>query len=147
MPTARPHTLRDRLNELRANRRAQKKVLGRKNRRALNRSERATILSFTDGKCHICGGDVGEKWQADHVRAHSAGGKHSLDNFLAAHPSCNNYKWDYLPEEIQIIQRLGVWAKTQIERGTRIGGEIEDRFSKYEAHKNSRRASNRTGGT
>ena len=147
MPTARPHTLRQRLIELRANRRAKKKVLGRPKRRALKRSERAKILSFTDGKCHICGGDVGEKWQADHVRAHSAGGKHSLDNFLAAHSPCNNYKWDYLPEEIQIIQRLGVWAKTQIERGTRIGQDIENRFSKYEAYKKSRRVSKHTGGT
>ncbi len=139
--------LRNRLIELRADRRAKKKLLSRPKRRALKKSERAKVLSFTAGKCHICGGVVGEKWQADHVRAHSTGGQHSLDNFLAAHAHCNNYRWDYLPEEIQIIQRLGVWAKTQIERGTQIGRDIEDRFSKHEARKVSRRVANRESRT
>jgi hypothetical protein len=37
--------------------------------------ERKLILSKADGRCHICGGPVGDKWQADHVKAHSAEGR------------------------------------------------------------------------
>jgi hypothetical protein len=27
--------------------------------------------------------------------AHSTGGKHRVDNYLAAHSVCNNYRWHY----------------------------------------------------
>jgi hypothetical protein len=33
---------------------------------------------------------------------------------LPAHSTCNNYRWDYLPEEFQYILKLGVWASTQM---------------------------------
>ena len=72
-------------------------------RLSLKPDERKFILSKTKSRCHICGGLVGNRWQADHVLAHSAGGNHSPDNYLAAHPVCNNYRWDYLPEEVELI--------------------------------------------
>lgn len=34
----------------------------------------------------------------------------SADNFLPAHSTCNNYRWDYLAEEFELILKLGVWA-------------------------------------
>jgi hypothetical protein len=73
--------------------------------------------------------------------AHSAGGEHSLDNFLPAHSICNHYRWDYLPEEFELILKLGVWAHTQIEKGTMVRRSIEQHFSEYEAKRIGRRKS------
>ncbi len=79
----------------------------RPKRVALTRAERATVLSKTNRRCHICGGEIeGADWEADHVFAHSAGGVHSLDNYLPAHSLCNNYRWHYDAEEFQWILKL-----------------------------------------
>jgi hypothetical protein len=71
--------------------------------------------------------------------AHSAGGTHDVDNYLPAHSTCNNYRWDYLPEEFQYILKLGVWARTQIERGTTVGNDVASAFAGYEARRVKRR--------
>ena len=110
-------------------------------RRPLKRMERELILSKTDSRCHICGGSVGDRWQADHILAHSAGGVDSPDNYLAAHPVCNNYRWDYLPEEFQLILKLGVWARTEIEKNTKIGKELSKKFLQKEKQRLRRRKS------
>jgi len=81
------------------------------------------------------------QWQADHVMAHSAGGVHEEDNYLPAHSLCNNYRWDYLPAEFQYILKLGVWARTQIERGTHVGNDISSAFSAHETRRLTRRKS------
>ena len=113
-------------------------------RKGLSKSERVEILQKTDARCHICGGEVDPKdWNADHILAHSAGGEHSTDNYLPAHGTCNNYRWDYLPEEFQIILKLGVWARTQVEKGTPVGREIETRFSAYDANRVRRQRGSR----
>ena len=109
-------------------------------RRALSKHQRASILRKTDARCHICGGDVrSEHWQADHVLAHSGGVTHVEDNYLAAHRLCNNYRWDYLPEDFQYILKLGVWARTQIEKNTSIGRQMAQHFSRHEARRVARR--------
>ena len=36
-------------------------------RHPLKPKERKLILSKTDGRCHICGGLVGDSWHADHI--------------------------------------------------------------------------------
>lgn len=82
---------------------------------------------------------LGEKWQADHVLAHSGGGGHSLQNYLPAHAVCNNYRWDYGPQEFQAILKLGVWLRTQIERGTKIGALAGESFVKHERIRVGRR--------
>ena len=125
--------LRERLIALSRHRGQVKDANRRPRLRRLTAAERADILSKTGGKCHICGGDIRGLWNADHVMAHSAGGKHSADNYLPAHSTCNNYRWDYLPEEFELILKLGVWARTQVEKGTIVGQSIEQRFSAYEA--------------
>ena len=71
--------------------------------------------------------------------AHSAGGAHDVDNYLPAHSICNNYRWDYLPEEVQYIMKLGVWARTQIERGTIVGNNVARAFAGYEIRRVKRR--------
>jgi 5-methylcytosine-specific restriction endonuclease McrA len=107
-------------------------------RKALSSSQRQKVLEKTDGRCHICGGKVGAKWHADHVLAHSAGGEHSAENYLPAHQTCNNHRWDYLPEEFELILKLGVWARTQIEKETSVGQHCADTFLKYEKRQMSR---------
>jgi hypothetical protein len=109
-------------------------------RRRLTAGERRAILAKTDGRCHICGGSVKRKrWQADHVLAHSGGGPHTVDNYLAAHALCNNYRWDYLAEEFQWILKIGVWARTQIERRKPLGLELAKQFMAYEKRRVARR--------
>lgn len=131
--------LQSRLVELRLLREKQKKAARTPRPRSLAASERAEVLGKTGGKCHICGGEITGAWEADHVRAHSAGGRHAADNYLPAHRACNNYRWDYLPEEFLLILKLGVWVRTQIENGTPLGAEIDKRFSAHDAARDRRR--------
>jgi 5-methylcytosine-specific restriction endonuclease McrA len=129
------------IERLRARRRSNKEAqreAGRFRGR-LNAKQREAVLRKTDGRCHICGGEVGEKWQADHVLSLSGGGRNGVDNFLAAHATCNNYRWDYAPEEFQEILKLGVWVRTQIERKTTVGREVAERFISHEKRRTRRR--------
>jgi len=89
----------------------------------------------------VCGGPIDGYWEADHVLAHSGGGDNSVDNYLPAHRTCNNYRWDYLPEEFQEILRLGVWLRTQIEKQTVIGQSAGEAFIRYEKSRIARRGS------
>jgi 5-methylcytosine-specific restriction endonuclease McrA len=132
--------LRAHLIDLRIKRRLGKRNSIRRARTSLTAAERQQVLAKTSGQCHICGGKIeGQKWQADHVMAHSAGGTHDVENYLAAHATCNNYRWDYLPEEFQYILKLGVWARTQIERGTTVGNDVAKAFAGHETSRIKRR--------
>lgn len=138
---ATPEHLRDRLGELRRDRntrQAERRAAPIK-RRALRPDQRAVILAKTAGRCHICGGEVVDRWDADHVLAHSSGGAHSADNYLPAHRLCNNYRWDYSSEEFQWVLKLGVWARTQIEKGGGFGDELLRRFYDNEVRRARRR--------
>ena len=130
------------LHELRDHRENLKSALkseDRQRRKPLSPSEREEILLKTEGRCHVCGGLIDGPWQADHVFAHSGGGEHSVDNYLAAHQTCNNYRWDYLPDEFQEILRMGVWLRTQIERLTPAGRSAGEAFLRHERQRVSRR--------
>lgn len=99
----------------------------------LTKEERLLILAKTDSKCHICGQDLSlTTFQADHVVSHVRGGIHRVDNYLAACFICNNYRWHYLPEELQLILKIGVWAKTEIERKSAIGILMASKFASKE---------------
>lgn len=108
-------------------------------RQPLTKTERAMIFRKTDGRCHICGGKIEDSWDADHVLAHSGGGLHSVDNYLPAHSLCNNYRWDYLDEEFQLIMKIGIWCKNQIEKKTKLGFNVADGFIQYEDNRLKRR--------
>ena len=109
-------------------------------RSSLSPRDRERILQKTDGRCHLCGGAIeGTAWDADHVLAHSGGGAHAVDNYLPAHRLCNNYRWHYSPGEFRQILKLGVWARTQIERRTKVGQAIGERFLAYERNRMRRR--------
>jgi hypothetical protein len=134
----------NRLKLLREQRR-QGKIAGSTNRRqGLTKEQRNLILSKTGGRCHICGGKIkkGENWQADHVLAHAHGGEHSVENYLAAHAICNNYRWHYGPEEFQWILKLGVWTRTLIEKRDNLAMSLAERFIKHERHRITRQKNN-----
>ena len=43
------------------------------------------------------------------------------------------------PEDFELILKLGVWARTQVEKGTMVGRIIEQRFSAYVVRRIGRR--------
>jgi 5-methylcytosine-specific restriction endonuclease McrA len=117
----------------------------RARRAALKSARRNEILCKTASRCHICGGRIdGDDWQADHVLAYSTGGAQTVDNYLPAHSICNNYRWFYEPDEFQWILKLGVWARTQIEKGTPVGRAVAARFCKYDQRRAARRKPQRS---
>ena len=138
-----PTRFSNRLKKLREQRR-NGKIATPISRQSLSKEERILILSKTGGRCHICGGKIkrGERWQADHVFAHAHGGAHSVENYLAAHSICNNYRWHYGSEEFQWIMKLGVWLRTLIERQDNAAMILAERFIKYERHRISRQKKN-----
>src|SRR2546422_1125307 len=111
-------------------------------REPLSRLERQTIFKKTAGRCHICGGVIEGAWEADHVFSHSLGGQHEADNYLPAHPICNNYRWFYGTEEFQWILKLGVWLRTQIEKETASGRLAAKAFCSYDCTRAGRRIKN-----
>lgn len=115
----------------------QKQVIQK--RQPLTNAQRQHIFRKTNGRCHICGGEITGTWHADHVFPHSAGGAHSADNYIPAHNLCNNYRWDFTPDEFQLILRLGVWVKTQILHETQIGRLAAERFVAHERSLTRRR--------
>ena len=118
------------LRALRAQRR--QRLSPRRPRLRLSQTQRSVIAAKTDGRCHICGGLLDATWHADHVRSHSAGGAHAVENYLAAHATCNNYRWDYLPEEFQWTLRIGVWARLVMEKQEELGHAMTRAFTQHE---------------
>jgi len=119
--------------------RRKNKVLNKK-RAVLTKKQRDLILEKTDSRCHICGIELDSgNFQADHVKPHSSGGLHKENNYLPSCSICNNYRWHYTSEEIQIILRLGVWAKTKIANDYILGLEMVNSFVKYEMGVRKRR--------
>jgi hypothetical protein len=108
-------------------------------RRALSARERQDVFRKTAGRCHICGGVIDGPWHVDHVFAHAAGGTHAADNYLPAHALCNNYRWDYSADEFQIILKLGVWLRNQIEQRSPLGLQVAERFLGRERVRRRRR--------
>ncbi len=101
-------------------------------------SKRREILKKTGGRCHICGGRVEQDWTADHVLAHARGGSHDANNYLPAHPTCNQYRWFFGPEEFQWILKLGVWFRTQIQTKKPSALKLAEGFLLHEAQRKRR---------
>lgn len=112
----------------------------REPRSRLTPADRQMIFAKAGGRCHICGGLIdGSSWDADHVQSHSTGGQHALDNYLPAHATCNQYRWNFSPEEFQYILKLGVWLRTQIEHETPLGMQAAGLFLSHELRRSTRR--------
>ncbi len=130
--------LQKELQKLRIIRKMEK--VKRKRNYQLSKSDKRLIYKKTDGKCHICGISLSiDKFEADHIKAHSQEGNNSVENFLPACKTCNNYRWHYLPLEIQWIFKIGVWARTEIEKNTTTGSLISKQFAIHETKREKRR--------
>ena len=115
-----------------AQKRRENKIKDKK-RHQLTKKQRDIVLSKTDGRCHLCGIELdGKNFQADHVKPHSSGGVHNENNYLPSCSTCNNYRWHYSPEEIQVILKMGVWVKTKVSNDPSLGLAIANAFIKYE---------------
>ena len=55
-----------------------------------------------------------------------------LNKKISSCPSCNKLRWHYSPEEIQVVLKLGVWAKTKIIDDSKLGLEIANLFMKHD---------------
>lgn len=119
----------------------ERKLFPRPPRRlSLTSDQRSEVLTKTDARCHLCGGEITEnKFAADHVLSHAAGGEHKLENYLPAHGLCNGARWFYSPEEFQWILRMGVWARKQMEDQTPIGIEMGRVFVAHQKATRERR--------
>ncbi len=113
------------------------KVIGLK-RTALTKKQRELVLSKTDGRCHVCGVEL-TTFHADHVKAHITGGVHAENNYLPSCATCNNLRWHYSSEEIQIILKLGRWLKTELLSDTPKALEMANDFVKHEMSLRKRR--------
>lgn len=118
------NSLVDEFNFLYQNRLHSKQENKAKNstRVALSQSDRKIIYEKTGGLCHICGCELNlNDFGADHVRAYSQKGSDNIDNFLPSCHPCNGYRWNYSPEEVQWIFKLGIWLRTRIQERENIG--------------------------
>ena len=120
------------------------KIIGVK-RSSLTKKQRELVLAKTNSHCHICGIEISQNnFQADHVKSHCMGGEHKEHNYLPSCFTCNNYRWHYSSEEIQIILKLGVWAKTKIMNDPMFGLEVANNFVKHEMSLRKRRKAKNT---
>jgi len=114
----------------------------------LSKEQRQRIYNKTDGLCHVCGIKLEiDNFQADHVKPFSTGGYDIVDNFLPACSQCNNYRWDYSPEEMQWILKLGVWLKTEIQKKSKEGLEVLPKIIQDEIKREKRRKNPRISKT
>ena len=129
------------INNLQSHRRKAK--LNNIKRSRLTESQRQLVLNKTDSSCHICGVELTiNNFQADHIKSHITGGVHTENNYLPSCSTCNNYRWHYTSEEMQIILRLGVWAKTKIINDSVFGIDLANRFVSHEMGVRKRRKKN-----
>jgi 5-methylcytosine-specific restriction endonuclease McrA len=109
-------------------------------RRALSKVERTIVLKKTKGRCHLCGGLIGNApWDANHIFPLALGGKQGLENYLPTHRSCNGTKWHLRPKEMVFVLKLGAWLRSEIERGTLLGKAAGEAYCKTERRRAGRR--------
>jgi 5-methylcytosine-specific restriction endonuclease McrA len=86
---------------------------------------RKVIYAKTGGHCHLCGKWLrGRDWVADHIVTHTAGGRHTLSNYLPACRKCNRLKWQYGPKAFRKILQLGVYTQKEMSKKTQLGRDI-----------------------
>lgn len=93
-------------------------------RGSLTPAKRGEVFKKTGGTCHVCGGRVGRRWQADHVVPHRAGGRSDVQNYLPICKECNRLRWFHSPDVIRLIMRLGIYAKLEIRHETELGERL-----------------------
>lgn len=110
-------------------------------RLALSKKQRVEILTKTDCRCHVCGIEQTlNNFHADHVKSHITGGVHAKNNYLPSCKTCNNLRWHYSSEEIQIIMKLGRWLKAKLLDETEASMLLANQFVKHEMALRKRRS-------
>lgn len=111
-------------------------------RSVLTPKQRAAVLAKTDGRCHVCGIELqANAFHADHVKSHISGGMHAENNYLPSCSTCNNLRWHYSSEEIQVIMKLGRWMKTKLLEDTESSLLLANEFVKHDMGLRRRRKS------
>ena len=108
-------------------------------RPSISKKVREDVRRKSGGRCHICGGKVGDKWTVDHVYAHSSGGTSEAENLLAACSKCNRLRWHYTPAEVRTILTIGVYAFGEIKNDTPLGRQLRDLKKRRDALAGKRR--------
>jgi len=111
----------------------------RRRRVALTPRQRASVFEKTVGTCHVCGIALDGKWHADHVIPHLHGGRTVVENCLPICVVCNRLRWAYEPQVMQMVMRLGVYAKWEINHDTRLGEKVLALAVRRLAKSNARR--------
>jgi len=106
---------------------------------SLSRDTRKRIRAKTGGRCHVCGGPLGAKWAADHVRPKARGGTDETDNYLPACTICNTARWHRKARVIRRMLRIGAYLLPQIEVGTPLGREVRKYYLKRREQNRARR--------
>jgi 5-methylcytosine-specific restriction endonuclease McrA len=58
-------------------------------RRLANKRERELLFSLFDGRCAICGEELDESFEIDHMVPFSQGGETTIWNMQPLHPGCH----------------------------------------------------------
>jgi len=95
------------------------------------------IFERTTGHCHFCGdilifgkygykdiNDLDGAWESDHVIQKAKGGNKNEENCLPACVRCNRLRWHYKGDQLRELIFLGIIAKKEIGKKTKIGKEI-----------------------
>jgi 5-methylcytosine-specific restriction endonuclease McrA len=102
----------------------------------MNEDTLRQIWEKTQGHCHFCGdpvdfekrgwndGDLTGYWEVDHVIQRDKGGGNLVDNYLPACTRCNRLRWHRTGDKIRELLLLGLIAKEQINKGTKIGASL-----------------------
>jgi len=112
-------------------------------RSALSAALRERVRAKTRGRCHVCGGPLGRRWQADHVLPRRRGGPDREDNYLPACWTCNRVRWHYNSKVIRRILRLGAYSRAEIRRRTRLGLKLKDLYWRRLSRNKTRRKTRR----
>ena len=140
-----PQALADKFRELRQRREQRNAQQRQQPKQKHAKLDRVAIFKKTEGRCHICGGDIdpASYWEADHVFPASGGGASDIGNYLPAHGLCNTAKWDQSGEELQWVLKIGVWAKKQMEGSSELGSRMLTLFWNHEQKRVGRQKAHR----
>lgn len=87
--------------------------------RLFTKAQRMELWRRTNGKCTICGGDLGKYWVADHIEPYECGGPTVVDNGQPLCRRCNYRKT--ADDQGRIAKNTRVREKAQGIRRSRRG--------------------------
>lgn len=72
-------------------------------------------VAFEFCYCYLCGEPIlhGQRWNLDHIKPRSKGGKTTPDNLRPTHYDCNEAKSDLTLKQYRLIQHMALkdWQK------------------------------------